>query len=41
MLRETAPSSAVVKPLEGLVAMITGTDQGIGREIALRLAAER
>jgi glucose 1-dehydrogenase len=37
---QTASSGIVTRRLEGKVAIVTGGDQGIGRAIALRLAAE-
>src|SRR5215471_21312023 len=40
MVKQTAISSVGRNRLEGKVAIITGGDQGIGRAIALRLAAE-
>ena len=40
MATQTVQSSVMPSRLEGKVAVITGGDQGIGRAIALRLAAE-
>jgi NAD(P)-dependent dehydrogenase (short-subunit alcohol dehydrogenase family) len=40
MATRTFESKALPNRLEGKVAIITGGDQGIGRAIALRLAAE-
>jgi glucose 1-dehydrogenase len=40
MATQTVQNSVVPNRLEGKVAVITGGDQGIGRAIALRLAAE-
>ena len=40
MATQTAISSVGRNRLEGKVAIVTGGDQGIGRAIALRLAAE-
>ena len=40
MATQTAISTVTRNRLEGKVAIITGADQGIGRSIALRLAAE-
>ena len=40
MATQTLESSVVPRRLEGKVAIITGGDQGLGRAMALRLAAE-
>lgn len=40
MATQTIPRSATTNRLEGKVAIITGGDEGIGRAIALRMAAE-
>lgn len=40
MATQTVQSNVVANRLEGKVAIVTGGDQGLGRAIALRLAAE-
>ncbi|MGZ4818971.1 MAG: SDR family NAD(P)-dependent oxidoreductase [Terriglobales bacterium] len=40
MARQSIQSGAAIQRLEGKVAIISGGDQGIGRAVALRLAAE-